>query len=190
MGFAITAFSARLVTHLKSLGAIFTDQEQESFIAIWRYCGHLMGVPGTILYRAEDDALKLFEVGRVCEPTPGVEAASMANSLVNSAPLIIGIDDPSARRGLAKYVFNVSRALIGSGLADDLRYPTGSSFGVLGWFRLQSKYQRILDRVIPSGMRNSNFANFTSLLEASAFDEEGISYRMPDHAHAEESTHY
>lgn len=188
VGFAISAFSARLLKHLDSLGAIFNDEERESFMAVWRYSGLLMGIPETILFRTEEEALRLFETGRLCEPPPAPEAASMAHSLVNSAPLVIGIDDPEARQSLTKYVFSVSRALIGNDLADSLGYPPGSTLGVLGWFRIQAKYERILDRFVPRGMRNRNFSNFTSLLEASMFDEAGISYRMPDHVYAEESS--
>ena len=103
----------------------------------------------------------------------------MAHSLVNSAPLVIGIDDPHARHSLSRYVFSVSRALIGNELADALGYPSGKTLGVLEWFRIQAKYERVLDRLVPRGMRNRNFSNFTSLLEASMFDEAGISYGCP-----------
>ena len=187
LGFAITAFSARLIGHLKSLGADFSDEERESFMAVWRYTGHLMGIPQTILFREEEDALKLFRIGRMCEPPPSFESVSMANSLINSAPMVIGIDDPDERRSLAGYVFHVSRALIGNHLADELKYPRQSTFGVLQWFRLQERYQGILNRLLPGRVQDNNFSRFTSLLEASAFDEAGISYRMPDHVYAEES---
>jgi hypothetical protein len=188
VGFSISAFSARLLKHMESLGSVFNDEERESFMAVWRYSGLLMGIPETILFKTEEEALRIFETGRLCEPPPSPEAVSMAHSLVNSAPLVIGIDDPGERRGLAKYVFSVSRALIGNDLADGLNYPPGSTLGVLEWFRIQAKYERILDRFVPRGMRNRNFSNFTSLLEASMFDAAGISYRMPDHVYAEESS--
>ena len=47
----------------------------------------------------------------------------MANALVNSAPLVIDVTDPSERRKMAGYVFKVSRALIGNTLANQLNYP-------------------------------------------------------------------
>ena len=187
MGFAITAFSARLLKHLKSLGAVFDDEEGESFIAVWRYSGYLMGIPETILFREEEDALRLFEIGKLCEPAPGVESSVMANSLIQSAPLVIGIEDSAARRSLVKYVYGVSRALIGNELADQLQYPRTPTFGVLTWFRLQERYRTILDRIIPGRAGGNNFSRFTSLLEASMFDEAGVSYRLPDHLYAEES---
>lgn len=187
VGFAITAFSARLLKHLKNLGAKFNDVERAGFMDVWRYTGHLMGIPDSILYTDEADALELFKVGLICEPTPGEESIAMANSLVNSAPLVIGIDEPSARQQLAKYVYGVSRALIGNDMANKLKYPPGMTFGILPWFRMQVKYDRVIDRILPNHSSRTNFTNFTGLLEASAFDEAGISYRLPDHVYSEES---
>ena len=188
LGFAITAFSARLLTHMKNLGAVIRDEEERrSFMAVWRYSGYLMGIPETIMFQTEQNALRLFRIGGMCEPRPEAESISMSNALVNSAPLVIGIEDPHERRNLAKYVYSVSRALIGSQLADELQYPPGKTIGILRLFRLQQRYERLLGRLFPKSSSNSNFARFTSLLEASAFDEAGISYRMPDHVYAEES---
>ncbi len=187
MGFSAAAFSARLLKHLKSLGAEFNDEERKSFMKVWRHSGFLMGVPETILFRDEEEALQLFDVGRLCEPTSEPEAIAMANSLINSAPLVIGITDPLARRDLAGYVYRVSRALIGNTLADELKYPSTQIFGVLQWFRFQSRYSQTMNRLFPKRNRNDSFSQFTSLLEASAFDAAGISYRLPDDLYAEES---
>lgn len=190
MGFAVTAFSARLLKHLESLGAVFNDEERASFMAVWRYSGYLMGIPESILFHDEEDALRLFEIGKICEPPPGVESIVMANSLIQSAPLVIGIEDSSARQNLVKYVYSVSRALIGNELADELNYPKSSTIGVLAWFRLQERYYSILDRVFRGRAQGSNFSRFTSLLEASMFDEAGVSYRLPDHIYAERSSRW
>ena len=51
--------------------------------------------------------------------------------------------------------------------------------GVLAWFRLQERYQRTLGRLLPKLSTSNNFTQFTSLLEASMFDEAGISYSCP-----------
>ncbi len=187
VGFAITAFSARLLKHLKSLGAKFNEVEREGFMNVWRYSGYLMGIPESILYEDEADALELFKIGVMCEPEPGFESVAMANSLVNSAPLVIGITDPAARQQLVKYVYGVSRALIGKPMAKSLGYPDGMTFGTLPLFRIQVKYERLLNRLMPKHSSQTNFNNFTGLLEASVFDEAGISYRLPDHVYAEES---
>ena len=187
VGFAITAFSARLLKHLKSLGAKFNEVERAGFMQVWRYAGYLMGIPESILFTDEADALELFKIGLICEPEPGFESVAMANSLVNSAPLVVGITDPAARQQLVKYVYGVSRALIGKSMAKSLGYPDGMTFGTLPLFRIQVKYERLLNRLMPKHSSQTNFNNFTGLLEASVFDEAGISYRLPDHVYAEES---
>ena len=188
LGYAISSFSARLLKHMKTLGADYNDEEYNSFMAVWRYSGYLMGIPETILFHDADEALKLYDVGQMCEPDSPTESVVMAHSLVNSAPLIAGITDPEDRRRLAKYVYRIARSLIGMEAAESLMFPPLSSFGVVGWFRLQQRYGHILSKLSPGRRQDSNFARFTSLLDTSLFDEEGIRYTLPDHVYAEEST--
>ena len=47
LGYAISAFSARLLKHMKTIGANYNDEEYRSFMAVWRYSGYLMGIPET-----------------------------------------------------------------------------------------------------------------------------------------------
>ena len=190
LGFAITSFSARLLDHMKRLGAEYSDTERESFMSIWRYTGHVMGIPSSILFRDEEDARHLRRIGSVCEPPPSLESVVMANALINSAPLVIGVADPSERRKTARYVFKVSRAMIGNTLADQLKYPPDPSFGTLFIFRMQERYKRLLAKLGRESTENSNFIRFASLLEASVLEEAGISYRLPDHTYSEESSQW
>ena len=90
LGYAISAFSARLLKHMKTLGAIYNDEESASFMPVWRYPGHLVGIPETILFRDEEEALILYGIGLLCEPDAPIESVVMAHSRVNSAPLIAG----------------------------------------------------------------------------------------------------
>ena len=101
LGYAVSAFSARLLKHMKTLGAGYNEEEYASFMAVWRYSGYLMGIPETILFRDAEEALKLYRVGLMCEPDPEIESVVMAHSLVNSAPLIAGVTDPKGRHSLA-----------------------------------------------------------------------------------------
>ena len=137
-----------------------------------------------------EEAHRLIEIGTVCEPAPGTESVVLANSLLNAAPLLVGITERPARRKLVKYVYTVSRALIGKTLADQLEYPRRPTFGVLLWLRLQDRFQRVMTRLFPGRVRDSNFNKFTQLLEISTFDEAGISYRLPDSVYAEESNQW
>ena len=188
LGYAISAFSARLLKHMKTLGAQYNDEEYDSFMAVWRYSGYLMGIPETILFRDADEALRLWEIALTCEPDSPLESVVMAHSLVNSAPLSAGRTEPADRRELAGYVYRVSRGLIGNEFADSLMYPPLSAFGAVWWFRMQQRYGKVLSKLFPKRRQDSNFTRFTSLLDTSLFDEEGIRYTLPDHVYAEEST--
>ena len=190
MGYSVAAFSARLLMHMKSLGAQFNDEERKSFMDTWRYIGYLMGIPDSILFRDEEEALHLYDIAQLCEPPVGDEAIVMANALVNSAPLVIGVDNPFDRRLLTKYVYGVSRALIGKELADSLHYPPTPTFGLLATFRMEERYNRLVSKRFPKLAHNSNFSNFIGLLRASVFDEAGIGYRLPDGLYAETSAEW
>ncbi len=189
-GYALAAFSARLLKHMRSLGARYNKEEAASFMAGWRYSGYLMGIPESILFHDEKSALKLFDIGALCEPEPSATSLVLANSVVNSAPLVvgIGIDDPAERQQLAKYIYKVSRTLIGKSLADQLNYPKQSTFGVLLRFRFQTMFTRILAKMFPKYSRKNNYSKFTSYMSGTVFDDEGIKYLMPDQVYAEQSS--
>ncbi len=74
LGYAVSAFSARLLKHMKTLGAKYDDEEYASFMAVWRYSGYLMGIPETILFHEADDALELYDIGHMCEPDCPMES--------------------------------------------------------------------------------------------------------------------
>ena len=190
LGYAISAFSARLLKHMKTLGATYNKEEYNSFMAVWRYSGHIMGIPQTILFQDADKALRLWKIALLCEPDSPTESIVMAHSLINSAPLIAGATEPEARRSLARYVYRLSRGLIGREFAESLMYPPLSPFGAVWWFRTQQRYGHILNKLLPGHREESNSSKFTSLLSTSLFDEEGIRYTLPDRVYAEESVHW
>ena len=187
LGYAVSAFSARLLKHMKTLGAKYDDEEYASFMAVWRYSGYLMGIPETILFHEADDALELYDIGHMCEPDCPMESISMAHSLINSAPLIAGITDPEGRQKLARYVYRISRGLIGNEAADALR--VSAAFLIRSCLVVQdaAALWHILGKLLPSRRDDSNYTQFTSLLDTSLFDEDGIRYTLPDHVYAEES---
>ena len=188
LGMAIAGFSARLLHHMKRLGAKYNDEERRSFMAVWRYTGYIMGIPESILFKDEEEALELYRIAVTCEPNPSMEGIVMAHALINSAPLVVGIQDPRERQHLANYVFRISRAVIGAEMADKLRYPRTPVLGVLPFFRFQARYHNILAKWFPRLTNQNNFTQFTGLLDAATVQETDIHYNMPDHVYSENST--
>lgn len=184
MGFAVANFAGRTLEFSSKLGAEYTTEEKAGFYAVWRYSGYLMGVPESMLYTNEASATEMHQIGLLCEPPPTDESILMSNALINSAPLVAGIEDPEARKSMVnKLIYPVSRGLIGDHLADQLRFPESNLPFPLFWYRLDQKIKRL-----QSIFRRAGEPTFATLLMVSAYSDEGLSYRLPDHVHAERSS--
>ena len=179
VGLAISIFSKRLLDYATLLGAEFSEEERAGVMAVWRYAGYLMGIPEAILYADEAEAQKMYTVGFLCEPTPDEDSAKMANALIQAIPGVAKIKDEEEKARVLTLVYRLSRALIGNRLADSFAYPNRPKIGTLFLFRLKQRLQRVFQREIT--LRSDNF---TRLLQISAYDETGLSYNLPDHAHA------
>ena len=183
-------FSGMMLWAAGRIGARLNDEERDSFMQIWRYAAWLMGVPDALLFHNEAEACETFRVGYMCEPTFGVEAIAMANSVINSAPLVIGIEDKDERKALLSYGYRLSRALLGDELADQLMFPKSRTTGALVYLRLRRRVQEVIDalrgpRQRAKGLRTQNFM---TMLDISVLDEERISYRLPDELHGDPSS--
>lgn len=183
MGYALACFSARTLKHSETLGSVYSSEERESFCAVWRYAGHLMGVPDAILYTDEEDALRWYAIGSACEPPPGDNAVLMTHALINSAPLVAGINDLAERAQLvSKTIYPVSRLLVGKHLADKLKIPKSGMLKMwlaLVQFRMNNAFGKLL-------RRGDN--GLVAAFGASLYENAGLRYDIPDHVRAEESS--
>lgn len=185
IAFATAAFSGLLLKRAEMLGVSLSEEERRSFMLVWRYAGHLMGVPPDLLFETQEDALRLQRIGALCEPEPTLESIILANGLINSAPIVAGIDAPKARRQLARKIYRISRAMIGDTLADQLNYPPMRTTGTLAALRLTNHVQRVLYRIAPALGDRRRASQFQTMLAVSFYAEDGPRYRLPEHVHAE-----
>ncbi|GGB58333.1 hypothetical protein GCM10011505_44010 [Tistrella bauzanensis] len=185
IAYATAVFSGLLLKRVGMLGVTLTEEERQSFMMVWRYAGHLMGVAPDLLFEDEAGALRLCEIGGMCEPPPDFESQILANGLINSAPIVAGITEPRARRKLVRKIYGVSRGLIGDARADALGYPPRGRVGYLGAVRLKNRFDQMLWRMSPALERRSRAAQFQQMLEVSFYGQEGIDYRIAAHLHAE-----
>ena len=188
VAFASAAFSALLLRMVGQVGARLSTVEQDSFMAIWRYTAWLMGAPETLLFRDYAEGLELCRMGFSLEPPPEEESIIMANTLIHSAPRIVGYTEQEERRKFANFVYLVSRALIGDELSDQLRFPKQNTRGALFKLRLQRRLLTLLDRMYPSRKHRRRSHNFITLLERSLIEDAGIQYWLPDNLDADKAT--
>ena len=187
MALAAANFSARVLDAAMRLGAEPTAEEREAFVQIWRYSAYPMGVPETILFRSEAEALDLCRVGFACEPRPEIESVVMGNALVNSAPVVIGIRKPRERQDLADYVYRVSRALIGDELADQLNFPRQSTWGLLFFLRTKRRLAKRVRGLVPGWEAKAKVDRFTALVDNAQLRDPLIYYRLPPKLHSDET---
>ena len=183
VGLAISVFSRRLLDYATLLGAEFSEEERAGVMAVWRYAGYLMGIPEAILYADEAEAQKIYTVGFLCEPPPDEDSATMANALIQAIPGVANIKDADEKERVLALAYRLSHALIGKRLAENFAYPNRPRIGTLFLFRLKQQFQRVIQQ--ETTLRSGNF---TQLLQISAYDEAGLSYNLPDHAHASKSS--
>jgi hypothetical protein len=164
LALAAAAFSGRLMRHVAMLGGDFSREEREAYVHVWRYSALLMGVPEAVLFRDESSAVSAFEVAKLCEPPPGFDAVIMANSLINSAPLVIGVTEPGERRKVAALAYRISRGLIGGNLADAFGFPQGERLAV-PIFRLRNRLTRVIFGLLPASRGKRNLIRFDQLLD-------------------------
>ncbi|MXY55304.1 MAG: DUF2236 domain-containing protein [Gammaproteobacteria bacterium] len=185
LGFAIAAFSDRLLKHASLVGAAFDYDAQASVMAVWRLVGKVMGVPDGMLFADREDAQRIFGIGQLCEPPPGPDSVAMANGLIEGAPAVAGFTDASSQQAMRmrKLAYRISRALIGNELAERLEFPRMPTAGVLLGFRTKQWTKRLI-----RGDRRLRAKNLTNLMAISAYDGPNATYRMPDHYRSSEST--
>ena len=176
LGFAISTFSHRLLEYAQQVGARLDLRERASVLGVWRYTGYVMGIPETILYTSGAEAERIYRIAYLCEPPPDADSATVANALIQSIPEIANITDPAERESVINLAYRLSRALIGSQLADRFGYPKTPVVGTLFLYRMKQRMSRAL-----KGGSMVRSGNFTQLLQISAYDDYGLTYELPDH---------
>lgn len=187
MSLASANFSATMLQHATSLGAVMNAQIRHDFMQIWRYASWLIGSPEELLFEGDEDKTsELARIAHICEPPPGEESLVIAKALVQALPVIAGRQDPDDARTFVKYVYRISRALLGHELADQLDFPRQWTAGLLPCMRGQRRLHGFLHRLSPSVANKWRGKSFVFLLNASMLDD--LSYRMPDRLKVDQST--
>ena len=181
------AFSGRLMHHVERLGGDFTDEEREAYIHVWRYTALVMGIPESIMFHDQASAHRTFKTGAICEPPPDDDAIIMANSIVNSAPILLGFTETQERRKMAAFIYQVSRELIGDELADAFRFPKSRVVKQVPLLYLRNRAERIALQLFPSLAAKRSRKRFNALLDASDLGEIEHSYALPTTLHDEDS---
>jgi len=181
------AFSGRLMQHVSKLGGDFSSRDREAYVHVWRYTGLLLGIPEEIMFRDFASSVRCFEIGSLCEPAPAEDAIIMANSIINSAPIVLGYETRDERRTMAAFMYQVSRELIGKKLADQLRYPAARLKKEVPLLRLRNLGNRMLRKLVPPLASYRSMERFSSLFAVSNLGRYEHKYSLPTSVFDEDS---
>lgn len=190
MAFGAAYFSGALMAHVARLGGDFTREEAEAYVHVWRHTGSVMGIPAELMFDDVASSRRLAAIAARCEPQADEDAIIMANCLINSIPLVMGISEPGERRRHAARMYQISRELIGDEAADAFRYPPATRFRRLPWLRLARRSVRLLQKVFPRVRAHTGFTRFGTLLHAGDLGQPGHSYALPTTVFDEDSRHW
>ena len=182
------AFSGRLMQHVERLGGDFNAEEREAYVHVWRYTGLVMGIPDAIMFHDEASACRAFVTGVLCEPLPEDDEIIMANSIINSAPIVLGFTEPRERCAKAESFYQVSRELIGNYMADLFRFPAGKRIRILPFMRLKYCVERVIQKLYLRWFHHHDFTHFDIILKTSNLGKYEISYKLPTALHDEDET--
>ncbi len=184
-GISLFTFSIRQFEHALRMGSSISEEQRESIVKIWRYAGHLLGTPESILFKDEEEARQLYKIAHLCEPPPDDDAFAVANSVFKAIPIMSGLETEAQKKSLEIYAYRLLRALIGNRLADDFGYPNTIRIAgiVLSYYRLRELLKKLL-----FGRTTVNGHAFSQIFDSAQYDHGGISYNMPDHVLASESS--
>ena len=182
-----SAFSGRLMQHVAALGGDFSAEEREGYVHVWRRTALTMGIPSEITFHDEASALRMFQIGVLCEPPPDEDSIIMANSIINSTPLVLGIMDSRSRAREARRYYQLSRELIGGPTADSLRYPPAWNYNILPLLRLKHRATLLGVRAFSRFGRAHRLRGFNLLLQVSDLKKFEHSYKLPTELHDENS---
>lgn len=184
-----TSFSAATLASVRKMGVRMTAEERAGFMHIWHCVKWLIGVPEALIFESEEDTMHLRRIGRMCEDITSHEAVELSHAQIAIVPKLLGITDAKQQQKLTRFLYRTARALMGDELADAREYPKQSTVGVLALARAQRRAQIIRARLMPSSPSHTA-NNFIAMMQRTAYDDAGISYRMPDAVKNKDSLYY
>lgn len=109
-------FSHGALEGLRRLGYLFTQEQADAVVHLWRYSGYLSGIEEEILPDTEAEARRLKEAVFAQEGAPDADSRALVAGVMEAALAY-------ARFGSVRVPYGISRALLGAEQARALGYP-------------------------------------------------------------------
>lgn len=127
MAGTLLLFSLAVIVGLESLGMHIADEEAESYIQLWRFVGHVLGVDPELIPGSKYDAVRLAELIAALQGPPDDDSRALTRALLESPRAMART--PAEMRDMERRIrFSqaLCRHLVGEELADGLAVPRTS----------------------------------------------------------------
>lgn len=148
-------FSLAFMDGIRRLGIDTDRNESESFMHLWRYAGHVMGVDTEILPTSEFEAWNLAELIRMTQGPPDEDSRALTAALFDAA--LQHAKTPKERR-LGTFRREMGRGfcrgLIGDEMANALGVPRSPCEGAFHVFRTATRARELVRKRSPDMHRS------------------------------------
>jgi hypothetical protein len=127
-------FSVGVLDGLDRLGYLFSGEEREALVHLWRYAGYLLGIEPELLCESESSGRELLALMDAIEPGPNDESRALVAALMRATCDYVHQTE-SLHNMPIEVCYGVSAALIGPELAEALGYPHTAWSGLVATVR-------------------------------------------------------
>jgi hypothetical protein len=147
MAATILLFSLIFLEGIRKLGIDTSREESESFMHLWRYAGHVMGVESEILPTSEFDGWSLGEIIRATQDEPDADSRALTAALFDAG---LRNAKTEKEKRLAEFRrkmgHGMCRHLIGPEMAEKLGVPRSPLEGAFYVFRSTTQVSEAMRR--------------------------------------------
>lgn len=166
-------FSTVPLTAMRDAGLHYTQEERDAIQHLWRYVGHLLGVPDPLLASNEAEALQICALKDLTDTPADDDSRRLVHALIeHGTPPDLIMPEPVARllgRTVAPLLYGVTRHWAGDQVADELALPDTPLKYLVPALR---PAVRVAERIRRLGLRDDarlaarTLATFEGVLEA------------------------
>lgn len=148
-------FSLIFLEGIRKLGIEASREESESFMHLWRYAGHVMGVDSEILPASEFEGWSLGELIRATQADPDADSRALTAALFES-PLRNAKTERDKRLGMFRREMGrgFCRNLLGAEMADKLGVPRTPAESAIHIFRATTQTMEAIRKRSPDVHRD------------------------------------
>lgn len=123
-----------------------------------------------LLFRDEYEAREVIRVSTACEPPFELEGSATSHALINSASVVVGIDDKNERVKQTKLGYRLLRTILGDQMPERFRCAECSTFGLQPLLKAERRVHDLRRRLAFPQSVSLRVGNLAAVLDVMVLD--------------------